>query len=54
MNKHEHDNKTKFEGFRPLAFGDVWDQMTPKERRFAFYTDLIVAIIGAIIVYFLA
>lgn len=27
---------------RPFAYGDVWDAMTPKERRSAFRWDLII------------
>ena len=36
---------------RPWAWGDVWDRMSPKERRFVFITDLIVGIGGAILMY---
>jgi hypothetical protein len=41
----------RFQGWRPGAFGDVWDRMTPAQRRSAFRSDLIVAIIGALAVY---
>lgn len=26
---------------RPWAFGDVWDRMTPRQRRFAAWTDIL-------------
>lgn len=44
--------KKRFEGIRPFVYGDVWDKMTPDERRFAFWSDVVVALIGASIFYF--
>jgi hypothetical protein len=34
------------QGLRPGAFGDVWDAMTPGERRGAFIGDLLIAFGG--------
>lgn len=39
---------------RPWAFGDVWDRMTAKQRRFAFWTDILVGFGGAGLMYLLA
>jgi hypothetical protein len=44
----------KFQGFRPWAYGDVWDRMSPQQRRFAFWTDIAVALAGAALLYGLA
>lgn len=38
------------QGWRPNAYGDVWDRMTPEARRSAFIGD--VAIIGAALLFF--
>jgi hypothetical protein len=38
---------------RPWAFGDVWDRMTPKQRRSATRSDWIVALLGAGLMAFL-
>jgi len=35
------------QGLRPGAYGNVWDAMTPRERRSAFVWDLIIAFSGA-------
>lgn len=45
-----------FQGLRPSdsTYGEVWDAMTSPERRFAFWSDLIVAILGATLIYWLA
>jgi len=37
---------------RSGAFGDVWDAMTPLDRRKAFIGDLIIGFGGAAILYF--
>jgi hypothetical protein len=37
------------EGLRGYAFGDVWDQMTPEERREAFAGDLLLVVYGTLI-----
>lgn len=42
----------KFQGWRPFAYGDVWDKMTSPQRRFAFWTDIACAFGGAAIIYF--
>jgi len=42
-----------FQGWRPAVFGAVWDRMTSQQRRKAWRSDLIVAIIGALAIYFL-
>jgi len=34
------------QGWRPGAFGDVWDRMTPEQRRRAFSGDLIIVAIA--------
>lgn len=39
------------QGFRPHAWGDVWDAMKPEERRNAFITDIIVAAIGCFLIF---
>lgn len=36
---------------RPWAFGDVWDRMTPRQRRFAAWTDILVGVGGTLLVY---
>ncbi|MNW08737.1 hypothetical protein D3C71_2055800 [compost metagenome] len=41
------------QGLRPGAFGDVWDAMKPSERRIAFIGDLVVAAVGAGLLYWL-
>jgi hypothetical protein len=43
-----------FQGFRPHAYGDVWDAMSSPERRRAFWSDMVVAAIGATIIYWMA
>jgi hypothetical protein len=40
-----------FQGLRPFAWGSVWDAMTSPQRRFAFYSDIVVAALGALAVY---
>jgi hypothetical protein len=45
---------SKFEGWRPWIFGDVWDKMSVRQRRSALISDIVVAIIGAILIYELA
>lgn len=40
-----------FQGWRPWAHGDVWDRMTSPQRRFAFWSDIVVAALGALAVY---
>lgn len=43
------------QGLRPRTetYGDVWDAMTPRERRRAFIGDLIVGFGGAGLIYFI-
>lgn len=42
-----------FQGWRPWAFGDVWDKMSSKERRFAFWSDWAVALAGVFLMLWL-
>lgn len=46
-------SKRRFQGFRPEIFGDVWDKMSTKQRRWAFYTDMIMAVSGAFLIFYL-
>jgi hypothetical protein len=39
------------QGPRPLAYGDVWDAMTPAERRRSFRTDIVIAVVGVAAIY---
>ena len=39
------------QGFRPGAYGDVWDKMSPTERRWAFISDIAIALIGAAVIF---
>lgn len=36
--------------FRPLINGDIWDQMTPAERRVAWLTDLLIGCGGSALI----
>jgi len=40
-----------FQGLRPLAHGPTWDAMTSLGRRRAFLSDVLVAILGAALIY---
>jgi hypothetical protein len=40
-----------FQGFRPLAQGPTWDAMSSHERRRAFWLDVLVALLGAALIY---
>jgi hypothetical protein len=40
-------------GGRPHAYGDVWDAMTLRERRWAFWSDILVGSLGAGLIYLL-
>ena len=42
------------QGLRPRSetYGDVWDSMSPRERRRAFIGDLVLGIGGAVLIYF--
>jgi hypothetical protein len=40
-----------FQGFRPLAHGPTWDGMTSPERRRAFFSDVLFALLGAALIY---
>jgi hypothetical protein len=42
-----------FQGWRPWAHGDIWDQMTSPQRRSAFRWDLILGVGGAGLIYVL-
>lgn len=44
----------RFQGWRPWAFGDVWDRMSPRDRRIAFWSDIAVAGAGCAIIYVLS
>lgn len=39
------------QGLRPGAYGDVWDKMSPSERRWAFFSDIAVALLGAAVIF---
>lgn len=41
------------QGFRPAVFGDEWDAMSPRQRRRAFVADLIIAALGAAMIFVL-
>lgn len=41
------------QGFRPAVFGDEWDAMSPRQRRRAFVADLVIATIGAAMLFVL-
>lgn len=41
----------RFRGWRPGAFGDIWDRMSPAERRWALWSDVVIGIFGALLVY---
>lgn len=46
--KQDDDNVPRWQqGLRPFTYGEVWDAMTPRERRRAFIGDIVVAIVGA-------
>lgn len=41
---------SRFEqGARPHAYGDVWDAMTPEQRREAFAGDILLAFFGVLL-----
>lgn len=41
------------QGPRPGVYSDVWDAMTPSERRRSFVLDIVIAITGAALCYWL-
>lgn len=49
----DRENPIWQQGLRPGAFGDVLDTMKPSERRVAFIGDLVVAAVGAALLYWL-
>lgn len=52
MTKNKQKNIPRWQqGFRPGAYGHVWDAMTPSERRFAFATDIAIALFGVAIIF---
>jgi hypothetical protein len=40
------------QGVRPMAYGEVWDAMTPVERRSAFRWDLGIGFGGTALIFF--
>jgi hypothetical protein len=46
MSVPKHDNG--FQGWRPFAYGDVWDKMSSNERRSAWRRDIYLGCGGAI------
>lgn len=48
--KREDDVPRWQQGPRPRAYGELWDRMTPRQRRRAFITDILFALAGAFVV----